>query len=85
MTSFRGPRVKVSRCQGVKANFHRVALEALRPVAPRIAFRCREGPVKFRGSYWSGIVGSTGTGIRVVRFETPLCVLPITATATLSF
>jgi hypothetical protein len=40
-----GGAVKVSRCQGVKANFHRAALEASRPVAPRIASCDQEGPV----------------------------------------
>jgi hypothetical protein len=33
-----GVEVHGVKCQGVKANFHRVALEASRPVAPRIAF-----------------------------------------------
>ncbi len=46
-TSFRGPhlsRFPVSRCQAVKANFHRAALVASRPVAPRIVFCARKDP-----------------------------------------
>jgi hypothetical protein len=48
LPSSRAPCVKaaLSRCQGVKANFHRVALETSRPVAPRIAFQRQEGPAK---------------------------------------
>jgi hypothetical protein len=38
----------VSRCQGVKANFHGASLAASRPVAPRIAFCGWEGPVRRR-------------------------------------
>jgi hypothetical protein len=39
-----GGTVKVSRRQGVKANFHRVALEASRPAAPRDALCPRKDP-----------------------------------------
>src|SRR3989442_14659836 len=48
LTLFQAPRVKVSvsRCQAVKANFHRAALEASRPVAPRVARTGGEGPAK---------------------------------------
>jgi hypothetical protein len=44
MTSFRGPRVKVHGVKMVKANFHRVALEASRPVAPARIFAARKDP-----------------------------------------
>ena len=39
-------KVAVSSCQGVKANLHRAALVASRPVAPRAAFDRREGPAR---------------------------------------
>jgi hypothetical protein len=43
------PTCQGSRCQDVKANFHRVALEASRPVAPARIFCSQEGPANPSG------------------------------------